>query len=113
MMGTRKYFLQLDNCRIHTTVAVKAWASEAQVPLLMGVPYCPQYSGIETFWAGAKRTFRQLGTKVILSGAERNLMQEAMQSVLAQTDQFAMNCARGGIKSIMHITLPGEEGDVE
>ena len=80
---------------------------------MMGVPYCPQYCAIETFWAGAKHAFRQLGTKVIMSGKPRDLMSEAQQSVFAQSDQFAKNCSRGGIKAILDITLPGDEDDVE
>ena len=80
-LAGRKYFLQLDNCRIHTTKDVKAWANEVRVPLVMGVPYCPHFAGIENFWGGCKRTFRTIGTKVILGGRERNLAEEAEQSV--------------------------------
>ena len=107
-MGTRKYFLQLDNCRIHTTLAVKAWAREKNVPLVMGVPYAPEYTGIENYWAQCKRSFKKIGTKVILSGAERDLMSEAETAVMAQSNKFASNCAQGGVDSILHIRLPGE-----
>ena len=63
---------------------------------------------MENFWAQAKRSFRKIGTKVILSGSERDLMSEAKTAVLAQPNKFASNCAQGGVDAILHIRLPGE-----
>jgi len=103
----------LDGCRIHSTLAVRAWALECAIPLLRGVPYQPQFSGIENFWSQSKNLFRQIGTKTILSGQQRDLTREALQSIDAQSNQFAKNCYEGGIKAIMHIFMPGDGEDEE
>ena len=72
-MRGRKYFVQMDNCRIHSTKDVKAWAAHAGVPLVFGVPYVPHYQGIENFWSGTKRAFRTIGTKTLIAGRYRNM----------------------------------------
>ena len=66
-MGGRKYFLQCDQCRIHTTRNVLHWAASQGVPIVLGVAYCPWFQGIECFWGSVKRAFRQLGTKRLLA----------------------------------------------
>ncbi len=77
-MSGRKYELYCDNCAIHKTLAVREWAAEEGIEFVMGVPYCPQYCAIETFWSGAKRSFKRLGTKVILAGQPREYACPAM-----------------------------------
>ena len=50
-MGSRKWFAQLDNCAVHFTKDIQAWSAEHRIPLVRGVPYMPQFQGIELFWA--------------------------------------------------------------
>ena len=73
-----------------------------------GRPLLPSVRWHRELLAQAKRSFRKIGTKVILSGSERDLMSEARDAVLAQPNKFASNCAQGGIDAILHIRLPGE-----
>ena len=57
-MTGRSYALYVDNCAIHRTVKVREWAASVGVEFVHGVPYCPQFCGIENFWGGCKREFK-------------------------------------------------------
>ena len=38
-MAGRKYFVQCDQCRIHTARVVLEWCASQGVPVVLGVPY--------------------------------------------------------------------------
>ena len=103
--------MYLDNCRIHCTLIFKDWAKQVGVPLVYGVPYMPAYCGIENFWSAVKRTYRSIGSKVMLSGKNRDLAGEAIQAVNAQSNSLARNCNLGGIKAILNIPSPADADD--
>ena len=85
-MDGRTWFLLLDNATVHQTRALREEAERAGVPLVFNVPYSPWFNSIELHWAQAKHVFRRLGTRSLLRGQRRNLLQEATDAVWAPPD---------------------------
>jgi transposase len=48
----------MDNCSIYHAKMVKDLMNERNIKAVWNVPYCPQYNGIELYWAQTKRNFR-------------------------------------------------------
>ncbi len=71
--GCSKWFLFTDQCSIHKGQKVRNRLQREGVPLVFNVPYSPEYAGIETFWANAKRKYKRMGTETLLRGEKRDI----------------------------------------
>ena len=110
-MQGRRYFIVLDNCRVHRTREVDAWSRHTTVRLVFNAPYNPETNAIEYFWSVSKRIFKVYGTRSLLRGQRRRLEQEARDSIDSVTDAMTVKCANEGLRRIRKIVLPGTEND--
>lgn len=53
----------LDNCSIHHAKKVRELIDERNIHVVWNVPYCPQFNGIELYWAQTKE-FKKLVIKI-------------------------------------------------
>ena len=54
----RRWYVFLDNCRIHKGRRTQAWVTEQKIRLVFNQAYHPEYNGIEGFWSQMKRLYR-------------------------------------------------------
>jgi len=73
MSGDRQLNVLLDNCQVHKSKVSRRQANELGINLIWNVPYCPQFNGIELYWAIIKQKFKKK-TLAILTGIERETM---------------------------------------
>ena len=75
--GRKPWVLVVDGASIHWTKLCKEEAVKLGINMVKNVPYMPETNGIEMFWQRAKTLYRAIGTKVLLSGEQRDLFAEA------------------------------------
>lgn len=60
----------MKNYSIHHAKMVKELIYERNINAIWNVPYCPQYNGIELYWAQTKRHFRKHVTQIKVGTAQ-------------------------------------------
>ena len=59
-LGGGDFALFLDNLSVHKTRPAKLLFEELNITEIFNVPYCPQFNGIESYFAKVKATFKKL-----------------------------------------------------
>ena len=66
-MGGGDFALFLDNLTVHKTRSVKLLFEELNITEISNVPYCPQFNGIESYFAQVKATYKKLLLQHVIS----------------------------------------------
>ena len=59
-LGGGDFALFLDNLSVHKTRPAKLLFEELNITEIFNVPYCPQFNGIESYFAQVKATYKKL-----------------------------------------------------
>ena len=99
-MGTTRYFVVLDNCRIHIVDQVKAVQAELGIRLVFVQPYSPWFNACELHWADAKRRFRGMQTHALMECRPRDLMADAKLATFAVADAACRRFCDNALRQI-------------
>jgi hypothetical protein len=96
LKARRPLTVLLDNCRIHSTRAVKDVVRRCDIKLIFNVPYHPELNGIELVWAIAKKRFKDLQLQRLLGTLDASFV-ECIHRVLGQltVEEVAKCCSNG------------------
>jgi len=93
-LGGGDFALFLDNLSVHKTKDAKHLFEKLNITEIFNVPYCPQFNGIESYFAQLKATYK----KNLLQHSIKNehvdtvlLVKQALESV---SDEIAKRCVR-------------------
>ena len=75
-------YLLLDNASIHRTKVVREYCDKNEIRLVWNVPYCPQFNGIEEYWAIAKKMFKRRILAQLLGAEAQRKIEETVQECL-------------------------------
>ena len=65
--GGGDFALFLDNLSVHKTKDAKLLFEELNITEIFNVPYCPQFNGIESYFAQVKATYKKLLLQHVIS----------------------------------------------
>jgi transposase len=68
-LGGGDFALFLDNLTVHKTRSAKLLFEELNITEIFNVPYCPQFNGIESYFAQVKATYKKLLLQCVISEA--------------------------------------------
>ena len=66
-LGGGDFALFLDNLTVHKTRSAKLLFEELNITEIFNVPYCPQFNGIESYFAQVKATYKKLLLQHVIS----------------------------------------------
>ena len=90
---------------MHKTAQVKAKLAELNIRVIWGVPYNPEYNGIELYFAQLKRIYKKKMLQTALN-EEPLLIKPIVNEVLEEVDNnIACACAMEGMTRILKVNL--------
>ena len=93
-LGGGDFALFLDNLSVHKTKDVKLLFEELNITEIFNVPYCPQFNGIESYFAQVKAAYKKELLRVVLKGAPYDTLGLIKQSIVSVSNENAVRCVR-------------------
>ena len=93
-LGGGDFALFLDNLSVHKTKEAKLLFERLNVTEIFNVPYCPQFNGIESYFAQVKATYKKLLLQRVISEAPYDTSGLIKQSIESVSDANVKRCVR-------------------
>jgi hypothetical protein len=94
-LGSNDFALFLDNLSVHKTKDAKLLFEKLNITEIFNVPYCPQFNGIESYFAQVKATYKKLLLQhVIISEVFLEIMVMIKWSLETVSSETARRYAR-------------------
>lgn len=99
----KKWYVFLDNCRIHKGKRTKAFVEERGIRLLFNQAYHPEYNGIEGFWSQMKRHYRRALEHFKTKHIQWDQFQLVRDCFDMTDNEYALSYSRRGLSNILKI----------
>ena len=93
-LGGGDFALFLDNLTVHKTRSAKLLFEELNITEIFNVPYCPQFNGIESYFAQVKATYKKLLLQHVISEVHVDTMDLIKWSLERVSSETATRCVR-------------------
>ena len=93
-LGGGDFALFLDNLTVHKTRSAKLLFEELNITEIFNVPYCPQFNGIESYFAQVKATYKKLLLQHVISEVHVDIMDLIKWSLERVSSETATRCVR-------------------
>ena len=93
-LGGGDFALFLDNLTVHKTRSAKLLFEELNITEIFNVPYCPQFNGIESYFAQVKATYKKLLLQHVISEVHVDTMDLIKWSLEKVSSETATRCVR-------------------
>ena len=93
-LGGGDFALFLDNFTVHKTRSAKLLFEELNITEIFNVPYCPQFNGIESFFAQIKATYKKLLLQHVVKEVHVDIMDLIRWSLERVSSETATRCLR-------------------
>jgi hypothetical protein len=93
-LGRGDFALFLDNLTVHKTKSAKLLFEELNITEIFNVPYCPQFNGIESYFAQVKATYKKLLLQYVMKEVHVDTMDLIRWSMETVSSETATRCVR-------------------
>jgi len=93
-LGGGDFALFLDNLTVHKTRSAKLLFEELNITEIFNVPYCPQFNGIESYFAQVKATYKKLLLQHVISEVHADTKDLIKWSLERLSSETATRCVR-------------------
>ena len=93
-LGGGDFALFLDNLSVHKTRPAKLLFEELNITENFNVPYCPQFNGIESYFAQVKATYKKLLLQHVIKEVHVDTMDLIRWSMERVSSETATRCVR-------------------
>ena len=93
-LGGGDFALFLDILTVHKTRSAKLLFEELNITEIFNVPYCPQFNGIESYFAQVKATYKKLLLQHVISEVHVDTMDLIKWSLEKVSSETATRCVR-------------------
>ena len=93
-LGGGDFALFLDNLTVHKTKSAKLLFEELNITEIFNVPYCPQFNGIESYFAQVKATYKKLLLQYVMKEVNVDTMDLIRRSMETVSSETATRCVR-------------------
>ena len=88
------FALFLDNLSVHKTKDAKSLFEELNITEIFNVPYCPQFNGIESYFAQVKATYKKTLLKSVIRDIHYDTLDLIKQAIQSVSNENATRCVR-------------------
>jgi transposase len=93
-LGGGDFALFLDNLSVHKTRPAKLLFEELNITEIFNVPYCPQFNGIESYFAQVKATYKKLLLQHMIKDVHVDTKDLIRWSIERVSSETATRCVR-------------------
>ena len=93
-LGGGDFALFLDNFSVHKTRPAKLLFEELNITEIFNVPYCPQFNGIESYFAQVKATYKKLLLQHMIKDVHVDTKDLIRWSIERVSSETATRCVR-------------------
>ena len=93
-LGGGDFALFLDNLSVHKTKDAKRLFEEHNITEIFNVPYCPQFNGIESYFAQVKATYKKLLLQHMIKDVHVDTEELIRWSLETVSSETATRCVR-------------------